>query len=101
MDYSMCIDGLQERLKQHLQEKPELCKHFTNTKAGSWLQSLRAISRSDQDCADNMLMREMAEAFSAYQMEDYTKSIECFQTCGAIILRCMNYIYSKTLSDKK
>lgn len=101
MDYTSSLDGIQKKLEQHLIEKPVLCRHFTNEKAGSWLMSLRAISRSDLECADNMLMREMAEAFAAYQVQDYDKSIESFQTCGAILCRCINYVLQKKQSETK
>jgi hypothetical protein len=48
-----------------------------------------------------MLMREMAEAFAAYQVQDYDKSIESFQTCGAILCRCINYVLQKKQSETK
>lgn len=101
MSYADHLKRIKVKLEQHLISKPVLCKNFTNTKAGSWLQSLRAISRTDQDCVDNMLMREMAEAFSAYQMQDYEKSIDAFENCGAIICRCINFVHEKLQAEHK
>lgn len=101
MSYSNYLDRIHSKLEQHLIANPVLCRNFTNTRAGSWLKSLRAISRTDQDCVDNMLMREMAEAFSAYQMQDYEKSIEAFENCGAIICRCINYVHEKLQAENK
>jgi NTP pyrophosphatase (non-canonical NTP hydrolase) len=44
------------------------------------------------ECADNILMEEIAEAFSAYEHGDKENALQEFAQCGAVILRIMETI---------
>ena len=61
----------------------------------SWAESEARIklrnSRGPQ-CADNILMEEVAEAFSAYQHGDKEHALQEFAQCGAVIMRIMETI---------
>lgn len=61
----------------------------------SWAESEARIklrnSRGPQ-CADNILMEEVAEAFNAYQAGDKEHALQEFAQCGAVILRIMEKI---------
>ena len=61
----------------------------------SWAESEARIklrnSRGPQ-CADNILMEEVAEAFAAYQQGDKEHSLQELAQCGAVILRIMEKI---------
>ena len=45
-----------------------------------------------KEYADNVLMEEVAEAFSAYQKGDKAQALQEFAQCGAVILRIMEKI---------
>ena len=64
----------------------------------SWAESEARIklrnSRGPQ-CADNILMEEVAEAFNAYQHGDKQNALKEFAQCGAVILRIMEKIDEK------
>ena len=61
----------------------------------SWAESEARIklrnSRGPQ-CADNILMEEVAEAFAAYQAGDKEHALQELAQCGAVILRIMETI---------
>lgn len=61
----------------------------------SWAESEARIklrnSRGPQ-CADNILMEEVSEAFAAYQAGDKENALQEFAQCGAVILRIMDKI---------
>jgi hypothetical protein len=61
----------------------------------SWAESEARIklrnSRGPQ-CADNILMEEVAEAFAAYQQGDKEHALQELAQCGAVILRIMEMI---------
>jgi hypothetical protein len=61
----------------------------------SWAESEARIklrnSRGPQ-CADNILMEEVAEAFAAYQQGDKEHALQELAQCGAVILRIMEKI---------
>ena len=61
----------------------------------SWAESEARIklrnSRGPQ-CADNILMEEVADAFAAYQQGDKEHALQEFAQCGAVILRIMETI---------
>lgn len=64
----------------------------------SWAESEARIklrnSRGPQ-CADNILMEEVADAFAAYQQGDNEHALQEFAQCGAVILRIMEKIDEK------
>ncbi len=61
----------------------------------SWAETEARIklrnSRGPQ-CADNILMEEVAEAFAAYQQGDKEHALQELAQCGAVILRIMEKI---------
>ncbi len=61
----------------------------------SWAESEARIklrnSRGSQ-CADNILLEEVAEAFNAYEHGDKEHALKEFAQVGAVVLRCMEFI---------
>lgn len=61
----------------------------------SWAESearIKLRNSSEPQCADNILMEEVAEAFNAYQKGDKAQALQEFAQCGAVILRIMEKI---------
>lgn len=61
----------------------------------SWAESearIKLRNSSEPQCADNILMEEVAEAFAAYQQGDKAQALHEFAQCGAVILRIMEKI---------
>lgn len=82
---------------------PKFCDHFIDESARTWAESEARIklrnSRGPQ-CADNILMEEVAEAFAAYQAGDKEHALQEFAQCGAVILRIMEKIDEKEKGSK-
>ena len=61
----------------------------------SWAESEARIklrnSRGSQ-CADIILLEEVAEAFNAYEHGDKEHALKEFAQVGAVVLRCMEFI---------
>ena len=58
------------------------------TSSKSWSESEYRIKLRNQrgpECADNILMEEIAEAFSAYQQGDKEHALQEFAQCGAVM----------------
>ena len=68
----------------------------------SWAESEARIklrnSRGSQ-CADNILLEEVAEAFNAYEHGDKEHALQEFAQCGAVILRIMETIEKEMESN--
>jgi len=92
MDYEKLENEVHEALKDNIEGRFFLCERFTNTRTIPWEKSLQAISRSDLSCADNYLLQKVATAFTEFERGNYQGSKKTFAECGAIILRCMNYV---------
>lgn len=92
MDYETLETEVHAALKDNIGSRFPLCGEFTNIRTISWERSLRAISRSDLSCADNYLLQKIATAFTEFERGNYLDSKKAFAECGAIILRCMNYV---------
>ena len=61
----------------------------------SWAESearIKLRNSSEPQCADNILMEEVAEAFAAYQHGYKAQALQEFAQCGAVILRIMEKI---------
>ena len=61
----------------------------------SWAESEARIKLRNSrwpQCADNILMEEVAEAFNAYSQGKLEQSLQEFAQCGAVILRIMEKI---------
>lgn len=60
-----------------------------------WAESesrIKARNAITKEYADNILMEEIAEAFSAYQKGDKAQALQELAQCGAVILRIMEKI---------
>lgn len=59
---------------------------------------LEAVMKSRNDeyappyIGENILLEEVAEAFNAYSLGKLEESLQEFAQCGAVILRCMQYV---------
>lgn len=100
MDYEKLKNEVHEALKDNLESRFSLCGEFTNSRTISWEKSLRAISRSDLSCADNYLLQKVATAFTEFERGNFLNSKKAFAECGAIILRCMNYVVETSHIEK-
>lgn len=61
----------------------------------SWAESearIKLRNSSEPQCADNILLEEVAEAFAAYERGDKEHALQEFAQCGAVILRIMETI---------
>ena len=92
MDYEKIEDTIHKALLDNLQNRTIFCQNFTNTRTISWNNSLHAISRADLSCADNYLMKMVATAFNEFERGTIANSKKAFAECGAIIIRCLNYL---------
>lgn len=75
---------------------PNFCDAITDPDSRvSWAESesrIKARNAITKEYADNILMEEIAEAFSAYQKGDKVQALHEFAQCGAVILRIMEKI---------
>ena len=66
----------------------------------SWAESEERIklrnSRGPQ-YADNVLMEEVAEAFSAYSKGELDNALHEFAQVGAVAIRCMSFVMAEKL----
>ena len=70
----------------------------------SWAESesrIKARNAMAKEYADNVLMEEVAEAFNAYQKGDKVQALHEFAQCGAVILRCMQFVRDELNGGKK
>ena len=61
----------------------------------SWAESearIKLRNSREPQCADNILMEEVAEAFNAYKKGNKAQALQEFAQCGAVILRIMEKI---------
>lgn len=88
----MVLDELQKAEGKH----PKFCDAIIDpTSSKSWAEAEYRIKIRNQrgpECADNILMEEIAEAFSAYQHGDKEHALKEFAQVGAVVLRCMEFI---------
>lgn len=88
----MVLDELQKAEGKH----PKFCDSIIDpTSSKSWVEAEYRIKIRNQrgpECADNILMEEIAEAFSAYQHGDKEHALQEFAQCGAVIMRIMETI---------
>lgn len=87
---------IQNELQKAIEKHPDFVSSIIDPSSRvSWAESEARIklrnSRGPQ-CADNILMEEVAEAFAAYQQGDKEHALQEFAQCGAVILRIMKKI---------
>ena len=74
---------------------PKFCDHFIDESRVSWAEGekrIKAKNSQPPEYADCVLMEEVAEAFNAYSQGKLEESLQEFAQCGAVILRCMQYV---------
>lgn len=93
------IRNLIEKEFSHAVTKhPKFCDHFIDESARTWEEAemrIKARNSHPPECADCVLMEEVAEAFSAYSKGNFEHSLEEFAQCGAVVMRCMFYVMKK------
>lgn len=91
------IRNLIEKEFSHAVTKhPKFCDHFID-KGGSisWKEAegrIKIRNSRPPECAENVLMEEIAEAFNAYSQGNLEESLHEFAQCGAVVMRCMEFI---------
>ena len=88
---SMIIRKHREACKKH----PKFCDHFIDESRVSWAEAemrIKARNAMPTECADNVLMEEVSEAFNAYSQGKLEESLQEFAQCGAVVLRCMQHV---------
>lgn len=91
-------------LKAAEKKHPKFCDHFIDESARTWAEAemrIKARNAMPTEYADNVLMEEMAEAFNAYSHGKLEQSLQEFAQCGAVILRCMQYVRDEINGGKK
>ena len=91
-------------LKAAEKKHPKFCDQFIDESKQTWAEAeMRIKARNDMptEYADNVLMEEMAEAFNAYSHGKLEQSLQEFAQCGAVILRCMQYVRDEINGGKK
>ena len=84
---------------------PKFCDHFID-KGGSisWKEAegrIKIRNSRPPECAENVLMEEIAEAFNAYSQGNLEESLHEFAQCGAVVIRCMFYVMEKMNKNAK
>lgn len=70
----------------------------------SWDESefrIKARNAMTNEYADNILMEEVAEAFSAYSKGELEHALQEFAQVGAVAMRCMDYVMKKMDKNAK
>lgn len=86
-------------LKTAKEKHPKFCEDFTDDPTGmKWQKcedNIKARNEDHAPTAESILLEEIAEAFNAYQHGDLENSMVEFAQCGAVILRCMEYVQNQ------
>ena len=87
---------IHKELEKAIEKHPDFASSIIDPSSHvSWAESEARIklrnSRGPQ-CADNILMEKVAEAFNAYSQGKLEQSLQEFAQCGAVILRIMEKI---------
>ena len=85
--------------KAACRKHPKFCDMLVD-KQTDW-NRLESIMKSRNDeyappyYGENILLEEVAEAFSAYSKGDLEHALQEFAQCGAVVMRCMFYVMEK------
>lgn len=94
-----------KELKAAAQKHPKFCDAFLDPDSRmSWAESeyrVKARNARTKEYADNILMEEIAEAFNAYSNGDLEHALLEFAQCGAVVVRCMQYITNQLDQEQK
>ena len=87
---------IHNELKKAIEKHPDFVSSIIDPSSRvSWAESEARIKLRNirgPQCADNILMEEVAEAFAAYQQGDKEHALLELAQCGAVILRIMEKI---------
>ncbi|MBO7412799.1 MAG: hypothetical protein J6U20_03945 [Fibrobacter sp.] len=99
------IRNLIEKEFSHAVTKhPKFCDHFIDESARTWAEAemrIKAKNSQPPEYADCVLMEEVAEAFSAYSKGELDNALHEFAQCGAVVVRCMQYITNQLDQEQK
>lgn len=87
-----------------IKKHPKFCDRLINPKTDwSWLElSQKHVNDTASTYyGENILLEEVAEAFNAYSQGKLEVSLQEFAQCGAVILRCMQYVRDEINGGKK
>ena len=92
---------IQKELEKAIEKHPDFVSSIIDPSSRvSWAESEARIklrnSRGPQ-CADNILMEEVAEAFSSYSKGDLDNALHEFAQVGAVAIRCMSFVMAEKL----
>lgn len=93
-----------KELKAAENKHPKFCDHFIDESARTWAEAemrIKARNSLPPEYADCVLMEEVAEAFSAYSKGDLEHALQEFAQCGAVVIRCMDYVMKKMDKNAK
>lgn len=97
---SMIIREHRNACKKH----PKFCDHFIDESTRTWAEAemgIKAKNEQPTEYADCVLMEEVAEAFNAYSQGKLEESLQEFAQCGAVILRCMQFVRDEIKGVKR
>ena len=90
---------IHKELEKAIEKHPDFVSSIIDPSSRvSWAESeARSKLRNSRgpQCADNILMEEVAEAFAVYQQGDKEHALQELAQCGAVILRIMEKIDEK------
>ena len=93
---NMDIEAIAHEYWAAKEKHPKFCDAIIDPSSSvSWAESearIKLRNSREPDCADNILMEEVAEAFAAYEQGDKEHALQEFAQCGAVILRIMETI---------
>lgn len=88
----MVAAELEAAKKKH----PKFCDKLTDTRNVKWSDSEKAIKIRNNtrvySAADDIIMEELAEAFSAVEAGDLAHARQELAQCAAVCIRAMEYI---------
>lgn len=92
---------IHKELEKAIEKHPDFVSSIIDPSSRvSWAESEARIklrnSRGPQ-CADNILMEEVAEAFNAYSKGDLEHALQEFAQVGAVAIRCMSFVMAEKL----
>jgi hypothetical protein len=92
---------IHKELENAIEKHPDFVSSIIDPSSRvSWAESEARIklrnSRGPQ-CADNILMEEVAEAFSAYSKGELDNALHEFAQVGAVAIRCMSFVMAEKL----
>lgn len=95
---------IEKEFSHAVTKHPKFCDHFIDESARTWAEAeMRIKARNSQppEYADCVLMEEVAEAFSSYSKGDLEHALQEFAQCGAVAIRCMDYVMKKMDEKEK